>query len=68
MFEQFLKTSSNIISKEQIAQMLNTTPESKRLKIGRLVLLIMTLVFGICLHISCLWALQDGRNGAALND
>ena len=44
------------------------SPESKKLKIGMLVLLIMTLIFGICLHISCLWALQDGRNGAALND
>ena len=44
------------------------SPESKRLKIGMLVLLMMTLIFGICLHISCLWALQDGRNGTALND
>ncbi len=44
------------------------SPENKRLKIGILVLLIMALIFGICLHISCLWALQDGRNGTALND
>lgn len=44
------------------------SPKSKRLKIGMLVLLIMTLIFGICLHVSCLWALQDGRHGATLSN
>ena len=54
-----------------LKEMLNDqmpSPKSKRLMIGMLVLLIMTFIFGIGLHISCLRALQAGRNGAALND
>ncbi len=54
-----------------LKEMLNSqvpSPKSKRLKLGMLVLLIMAFAFGICLHVSCLWALQDRRHGAALSD